>query len=100
MENGCAMLRKIIIKNFAIIDDLELELHDGFNILTGETGAGKSIILGALGLLLGQRFDSKNLKNNQKKCIIEGHFTLDEFSLQRFFEESDLDYDELFVFTP
>lgn len=94
MENGCAMLRKIIIKNFAIIDDLELELHDGFNILTGETGAGKSIILGALGLLLGQRFDSKNLKNNQKKCIIEGHFTLNEFSLQHFFTESDLDYDE------
>ena len=94
MENGCAMLRKIIIKNFAIIDDLELELHDGFNILTGETGAGKSIILGALGLLLGQRFDSKNLKNNQKKCIIEGHFKLNGFSLQHFFEESDLDYDD------
>ena len=65
MEIGCAMLRKLIIKNFAIIDELELELHEGFNIMTGETGAGKSIILGALGLLLGQRFDSKNLKNNE-----------------------------------
>lgn len=94
MENGCAMLRKLIIKNFAIIDELELELHEGFNIMTGETGAGKSIILGALGLLLGQRFDSKNLKNNQKKCIIEGHFKLNGFSLQHFFEESDLDYDD------
>ncbi len=88
------MLRKLIIKNFAIIDDLELELHAGFNIMTGETGAGKSIILGALGLLLGQRFDSKSLKNNQKKCIIEGHFKLNEFSLENFFKEADLDYDE------
>jgi DNA repair protein RecN (Recombination protein N) len=88
------MLRKLIIKNFAIIDELELELHEGFNIMTGETGAGKSIILGALGLLLGQRFDSKNFKNNQKKCIIEGHFKLNGFSLQHFFEESDLDYDD------
>lgn len=88
------MLRKLIIKNFAIIDDLELELHAGFNIMTGETGAGKSIILGALGLLLGQRFDSKSLKNNQKKCIIEGHFKLNNFSLEDFFKEQDLDYDE------
>lgn len=94
MEIGCAMLRKLIIKNFAIIDELELELHEGFNIMTGETGAGKSIILGALGLLLGQRFDSKNIKNNQKKCIIEGHFKLNGFSLQHFFDESDLDYDD------
>jgi len=94
LEIGCAMLRKLIIKNFAIIDELELELHEGFNIMTGETGAGKSIILGALGLLLGQRFDSKNLKNNQKKCIIEGHFKLNEFSLQNFFSDADLDYDD------
>lgn len=94
MEIGCAMLRKLIIKNFAIIDELELELHEGFNIMTGETGAGKSIILGALGLLLGQRFDSKNLKNNQKKCIIEGHFKLNDFSLHTFFTDADLDYDD------
>lgn len=91
------MLRKLIIKNFAIIDELELELHSGFNIMTGETGAGKSIILGALGLLLGQRFDSKNIKNNQKKCIIEGHFKLNGFSLQSFFEKADLDYDEVCI---
>jgi DNA repair protein RecN (Recombination protein N) len=90
----CAMLRKLIIKNFAIIDELELELHSGFNIMTGETGAGKSVILGALELLLGQRFDSKSLKNNQKKCIIEGHFKLIGFSLQSFFEEANLDYEE------
>lgn len=88
------MLRKLIIKNFAIIDELELELHSGFNIMTGETGAGKSIILGALGLLLGQRFDSKSFKNNQKKCIIEGHFKLNGFSLESFFKEADLDYEE------
>ena len=88
------MLRKLIIKNFAIIDELELELHEGFNIMTGETGAGKSIILGALGLLLGQRFDSKNLKNIQKKCVIEGHFKLNDFSLQDFFKDADLDYDD------
>lgn len=87
------MLRKLIIKNFAIIDELELELHDGFNIMTGETGAGKSIILGALGLLLGQRFDSKNLKNKQSKCIIEGQFELNGFDLDDFFKEEDLDFD-------
>lgn len=87
------MLRKLIIKNFAIIDELELELHDGFNIMTGETGAGKSIILGALGLLLGQRFDSKNLKNKQSKCIIEGQFELNGFDLDEFFKEQDLDFD-------
>lgn len=97
MEIGCAMLRKLIIKNFAIIDELELELHEGFNIMTGETGAGKSIILGALGLLLGQRFDSKNLKNNTKKCVIEGHFKLTEFSLQNFFSNADLDYEDLCI---
>lgn len=97
MEIGCAMLRKLIIKNFAIIDELELELHEGFNIMTGETGAGKSIILGALGLLLGQRFDSKNVKNNQKKCVIEGHFKLTEFSLQNFFSDADLDYDDVCI---
>lgn len=87
------MLRKLIIKNFAIIDELELELHDGFNIMTGETGAGKSIILGALGLLLGQRFDSKNLKNKLSKCIIEGQFELNGFDLEDFFNEQDLDFD-------
>lgn len=88
------MLRKLIIKNFAIIDELELDLHEGFNIMTGETGAGKSIILGALGLLLGQRFESKNLKNKQQKCIIEGQFKLNGFALESFFESSDLDYED------
>lgn len=88
------MLRKLIIKNFAIIDELELDLHEGFNIMTGETGAGKSIILGALGLLLGQRFESKNLKNKQQKCIIEGQFKLNGFELESFFESSDLDYED------
>lgn len=91
------MLRKIIIKNFAIIDELELDLHEGFNIMTGETGAGKSIILGALALLLGQRFDSKSFKNNQKKCIIEGQFHIKGYDLQEFFELSDLDYEELCI---
>lgn len=88
------MLKKLIIKNYAIIDDLEIQFNDGFNIITGETGAGKSIIIGALGLLLGERSDSKSLKSKNHKCIIEGHFDIKDYQLKDFFDQYDLDYDD------
>lgn len=88
------MLKKLIIKNYAIIDDLEIQFNNGFNIITGETGAGKSIIIGALGLLLGERSDSKSLKSKNQKCIIEGHFDIKDYQLTNFFNQHDLDYDD------
>ena len=87
------MLSKLIIQNFAIIDQLEITFHEDLSIITGETGAGKSIILGALGLLLGNRADAKSLKQSDQKCIIEGHFILSELHLKSFFELHELDYD-------
>jgi DNA repair protein RecN (Recombination protein N) len=91
------MLQKLSIKNFAIIDQLEIDFYAGFNIITGETGAGKSIILGALGLLLGQRADTKSLKKSDKKCIIEGQFNIQAYQLQDFFKQNDIDYEELSI---
>ena len=87
------MLRKLFIKNFTLIDKLDIELHDGFSVITGETGAGKSIILGAIGLLLGQRADSKIVKQGAEKCIIEAHFDLSRYDLQAFFQQNDIEYD-------
>ncbi len=87
------MLQKLSINNYALIDDLEIVFDKGLNILTGETGAGKSIVLGALSLILGQRAESRYFFNQQKKCIIEGLFKIDEFHLKSFFEENDLDYE-------
>lgn len=87
------MLQKLSISNYALIDDLEIVFDKGLNILTGETGAGKSIVLGALSLILGQRAESRYFFNQQKKCIIEGLFKIDEFHLKNFFEENDLDYE-------
>ena len=87
------MLSKLIIQNFAIIDQLEIEFHQDLSIITGETGAGKSIILGALGLLLGNRADVKSLKKTDQKCVIEGHFILSDLDLKDFFVEHSLDYD-------
>ena len=87
------MLSKLIIQNFAIIDQLEITFHEDLSIITGETGAGKSIILGALGLLLGNRADAKSLKQSDQKCIIEGHFKLSELYLKSFFDSHELDYD-------
>ncbi len=88
------MLNKLLIKNYAIIDEAEISFSPRFSIITGETGAGKSIILGALSLILGQRADSKTLFRQKDKCIIEGHFNIAEYKLQSFFNENDLDYDE------
>lgn len=88
------MLKKLTIKNYAIIDDLEIQFNEGFNIITGETGAGKSIIIGALSLLLGERIDSKALKSKNQKCIIEGQFNIKDYQLFDFFNDNDLDFDE------
>ena len=87
------MITKLSIKNFALIEKLSIDFSDGFSIITGETGAGKSILLGALGLVLGKRADLTSLKNKNEKCIIEAHFQISGYDLKGFFEENDLDYD-------
>jgi DNA repair protein RecN (Recombination protein N) len=87
------MLQKLSISNYALIDNLEISFDAGLNILTGETGAGKSIILGALSLILGQRAESRYFFNQQKKCVIEGTFKIGDFHLKTFFEDNDLDYE-------
>jgi DNA repair protein RecN (Recombination protein N) len=87
------MISKLYIKNYALIRELELDLGKNFNIITGETGAGKSIMLGALGLLLGNRAEAKALEYTDDKCIIEGHFKLEGLSLEPLFNAEDLDYD-------
>jgi len=87
------MLKRLAIKNYALIDNLDISFSEELNIMTGETGAGKSIILGALSLILGQRAESKYFFNQQKKCIIEGTFLVNGFQLNEFFAENDLDYD-------
>ena len=87
------MIKQLYIKNYALIDLLDIELHAGFSVITGETGAGKSIILGAIGLLLGQRADSKAIKQGAEKCIIEAHFDLSRYDLKAFFEENEIEYD-------
>jgi DNA repair protein RecN (Recombination protein N) len=87
------MLTRLSISNYALIDSLSINFHQKLNSVTGETGAGKSIILGALGLILGNRTDLSVLKNPAKKCIVEGIFEIGNYNLQLFFEENDLDYD-------
>ena len=87
------MLRQLYIKNFTLIDELDIGFHPGFSVITGETGAGKSIILGAIGLLLGQRADSKTIKQGADRCIIEAHFDLSRYPLKSFFEENDIEDD-------
>lgn len=86
------MLQKLSIRNYALIDTLDIEFNKGLNIITGETGAGKSIILGALSLILGQRAESKYFFNQGKKCVIEGNFSLADEQLKPLFEISDLDF--------
>lgn len=87
------MLSHLLIKNYALIEHLELKPDANFNIVTGETGAGKSIILGAIGLLLGNRADTKTLYNELEKCIIEGTFNMAGFYIKNIFEEEELDYE-------
>ena len=87
------MLKHLYIKNFALIDILDIDLYPGFSVITGETGAGKSIVLGAIGLLLGQRADLKTLKQGADKCVIEAHFDLSRYQMENFFTENDIEYD-------
>ena len=87
------MLKHLYIKNFTLIDELDIELYPGFSVITGETGAGKSIILGAIGLLLGQRADSKAIKQGADKCVIEAQFDLSRYGMEDFFEVNDIEYD-------
>lgn len=88
------MLTQLYISNFALIDKLDIQLYPGFSVITGETGAGKSIILGAIALLLGQRADTKVIKPGEKKCVIEAHFNLSQYDFKAYFEDNDIDYDD------
>ena len=87
------MLVSISIKNYALINELHIDFSSGLSIITGETGAGKSILLGALGLVLGNRADSSSLKNTTTKCVVEAIISIDTYSLQDFFETEDIDYE-------
>lgn len=88
------MLQHLSIKNYALIDHLELDFHNGFSVITGETGAGKSIMLSALSLILGKRADLQSIKNQDSKCIVEGAFRLQKKQYFKFFKENDLDFEE------
>ena len=87
------MLKQLYIKNFTLIDELDIKLYPGFSVITGETGAGKSIVLGAIGLLLGNRADTKTIKAGRSRCIIEAHFDLSRYHMEDFFTDHDIDYD-------
>ena len=89
-----SMLKHLYIKNYTLIEELDIDLHPGFSVITGETGAGKSIILGAIGLLLGQRADAKAIKQGADKCVIEAQFDLSRYKMQEFFNENDIEYDQ------
>jgi DNA repair protein RecN (Recombination protein N) len=88
------MVQRLHIKNYAIIESLDIDFAKGLTIITGETGAGKSILLGALGMILGNRADTKVLYNNAEKCVIEGHFDISAYDLKYFFDENEIDFDE------
>ncbi len=87
------MIKHLYIKNFTIIEELDIDMFPGFSVITGETGAGKSIVLGAIGLLKGQRADSKMIRNGADRCIVEAHFDLHKYDMQAFFNDNDIDYD-------
>ena len=87
------MLSNLSIKNYALIDHLNVSFSNGFTCITGETGAGKSILLGGLSLVLGKRADLSSLRNKEKKCIIEAEFEIEKYALAPFFKQNDLDYD-------
>jgi len=88
------MIKKLFIQNYAIIDELGIQFSDHLTTITGETGAGKSILMGALSLILGDRADTSVLFEKEKKCIVEGTFDLSHYQLQSFFESHELDYDD------
>ena len=88
------MLTSLSIRNFALIDHLEVDFSSGFSVITGETGTGKSVFLGAISMMLGQRSDAKSVREGADRCIIEGHFDLSSFDMRSFFDENELEYDE------
>ncbi|MFY0643591.1 MAG: DNA repair protein RecN [Bacteroidia bacterium] len=88
------MLQSLKVKNYALIEDVSLEFDSGLNIITGETGAGKSILIDALGLVLGKRADNSSIKSKESKCVIEASFNIKSYKIKGFFDEHDLDYDE------
>jgi len=87
------LLRKLSIQNFALIESLEVEFQEGLSTITGETGAGKSLLLGALGLIIGKRVDTSVIKNSEKKCVVEAVFDISDYQLQTFFKQEDLDFE-------
>lgn len=87
------MIKQLYIKNFTLIDTLDMTFLPGFSVITGETGAGKSIILGAISLLLGQRADTKAIKSGAERCVIEAHFDLSRYQMESFFNDHDIEYD-------
>ena len=87
------MITNLKIQNYALIDNLDITFEKGFSVITGETGAGKSIILGALSMILGQRADAKYVKTGEKKCVIEAHINIDWYGLEGFFDDNDIEYD-------
>lgn len=88
------MLRQLYIQNYALIEKLDIDFETGFSVITGETGAGKSIILGAIALLLGQRADVKSIRNGASKCVIEAHFEIGAYGMRAFFDENGLEYED------
>ena len=88
------MLRQLYIRNFTLIDELTISFNPGFSVITGETGAGKSIILGAIGLLLGNRADMKAIKTGKERCVVEAHFDVSRYGMRSLFAENDIDYDD------
>ncbi|MBR6489121.1 MAG: AAA family ATPase, partial [Muribaculaceae bacterium] len=86
------MLKRLTISNYALIDQLEIDFERGLTIITGETGAGKSIILGALSLILGERADSSSIRDKERKTIVEAAFNIKEYNLEKFFADNELDY--------
>ncbi|OYU81833.1 MAG: DNA repair protein RecN [Flavobacterium sp. BFFFF1] len=91
------MLISLSIRNFALIEKLSIDFSDGFSVITGETGAGKSILLGALGLVLGKRADLSSLRKKDEKCVVEAHFDIAAYTLQDFFKHNDLDYEDVTI---
>lgn len=91
------MLVKLFVRNYALIKDLNVEFENGLTIITGETGAGKSILLGALSLILGSRVDTSVLLEKNKKCIVEGKFNIENYDLVDFFASNELDYEPITI---
>ena len=87
------MIRHLHIENYALIEHLDIDFHTGFSVITGETGAGKSIMIGAISLLLGQRADSRSIKAGAKRCVVEAVFDVSSYQMDAFFQDNDLDFD-------